>query len=209
MKKIGITGNIACGKSTAYEIIKSEDFSIIDCDDIVKKLYSGADFIFETAKIFPQIITDNKINLKILSELIFSDKDFKSAYENFIFPKVREKIIEFFKENLIKSQPTDVTLNSFQGLENKHYTFVVVPLLFEAGYENLFDKIIFISSNENIRKERLIARNSRLSNIADKVINSQIPEEEKIKKSDYVIKNNGTLEEFKNAVEKLINDIIM
>ena len=190
MIKTGITGNIACGKSVAYEIIKSAGYIVIDCDDIIKAFYDDEKFVFEVSKVFPQIIRNNKIDLINLSSNIFSDKKFKADYESFIFPKVKEKIIEFYKDN-----------------ENAERVFVVAPLIFEAGFENLFDKIIFISADENIRKERLISRKSMLSEIAEKVINSQMKEEAKIPRCDYVIKNNGTLDEFKVAVNTLINNI--
>ena len=190
MIKIGITGNIACGKTTAYKIIKSAEHTIIDADDIVKELYKNNLFIEELSKKFTMIISDGKINFKILSGLLFTDKDFKEKYEAFIFPKVKEKIIEFFEAN-----------------KNTKKVFVIVPLLFEAKMKDIFDNIIFISADENIRRKRLISRNSMLSNIADKVIKSQISEEEKIPHSDYIIKNNGTIEEFKNAVNILLNNI--
>ena len=192
MIKIGITGNIACGKSIAFEVIKSAGYAIIDCDDIVKDLYKDNSYIEKVAEKFPVIITDEKIDLKKLSDLIFSDNDFKEKYESFIFPKVKEKILEFFEEN--------------KGFEN---VFVIVPLLFEAGFECLFDKIIFISADENIRRERLIVRNSILSNMVDKVIKTQIPEEDKIKKCDYIINNNATIEVFKSVIITFLNNICM
>lgn len=190
MIKIGITGNIACGKSTAYETIKSAGYPVIDADDIVKGIYKDNLFIEELSAKFPMIISCGKINIEKLSNLLFADSKFKENYEAFIFPKVKEKIIEFLKKN------------------NNEKTFVIAPLLFEAGFENMFDKIIFISADENIRKERLIARKSQLSEIADKVIKNQIPEEEKIPRCDFVIKNNGTLEEFKDAVIIFLNNTV-
>ena len=183
MIKIGITGNIACGKSTAFEILKAYDYSVIDCDDIIKELYSNIDFIIQVQKIFPQIISDKKINLKELSNRLFTDSDFKKKYEEFIFPKVKKEINNYFDKNMHNDK-----------------VFVIAPLLYEANFETLFDKIIFISAEENIRKQRLISRGSLLSNIAEKVINAQQDEKEKISRSDYVIKNNGTLSEFRHAV---------
>ena len=183
MIKFGITGNIACGKSSAYETIKSAGYPVIDCDDIVKEIYKDDQVIGELSTKFHMIIVDKKIDIKKLSSLLFTDKKFKVEFENFIFPKVKEKIIEFFEK-----------------------IFVIAPLLFEAGFENMFDKIILISSDENIRRERLIARNSVLSEIADKVIKVQTPEEEKIPLCDFVIKNNGTLEEFRNTVLKFLKN---
>ena len=191
MVKFAITGNIACGKSVALEVIKSFGYQAIDCDDIVKDLYKNYDFIQEIKKEFPEIVFNECINLKLLREKLFNNKEFKQSYEKFIFPEIKTQILEYFKKN------TD-----------KKFVFVVVPLLFEAGFENLFDKIVFISSEEKTRKSRLISRKSMLSDIAEIVISSQQKEETKIPKCDYVIKNNGTLEEFKNAVNKFLNNII-
>ena len=201
MIKIGITGNIACGKSTASEIIKSAGYPIIDCDDIVKELYCNKLFVEQAEKEFPSIISKGKINPKKLSGLLFTDSNFKVKYEAFIFPKVKEKILDFFEN----SQSAGRTHEP----DNKNIIFVIAPMLFEAGIGDMFDKIIFISADENIRKERLISRKSMLSEIADKVIKSQISEEEKIPRCDFVIENNGTLEEFRNAVNEILNDIII
>ena len=191
MIKIAITGNIACGKSVAFDVIKSEGFSIVDCDDMVKDLYKNSDFINDLKKTFPEIILNETVNTKLLSEKLFSDINFKQSYENFIYPKIKVKILEFLNQN-----------------KGEKVVFVVIPLLFEAGFENLFDKIVFISAKEEIRKTRLVSRKSMLSDIADKVISSQQKEEEKISKSDYVIKNNAALEEFKCDIKKLLNNLI-
>ena len=191
MIKIAITGNIACGKSVAFDVIKSEGFSIVDCDDMVKDLYKNSDFIKTLKNEFPEIILNESVNTKLLSEKLFSDINFKQSYENFIYPKIKVKFLEFLNQN-----------------KGEKVVFVVIPLLFEAGFENLFDKIVFISAKEEIRKTRLVSRKSMLSDIADKVISSQQKEEEKIPKSDYVIKNNAALEEFKCDIKKLLNNLI-
>lgn len=190
MKKFAITGNIACGKSTAFKVIENLGFPVVDCDDIVKTLYSDSKVINLIENSFPVIVVDKKIDLKKLSSLLFSDNNFKSEFERLIFPLVREKINDYFEKYF-----------------DCEKVFVIVPILFEAGFENLFDKIIFISAQENIRKQRLISRKSMLSEMAETVIKSQKSEDEKIIKCDYVVKNNGTLEEFKSAVENLLKTI--
>ena len=187
MKRIAITGNIACGKSCAFDIIKDFGCKIIDSDDIVNGLYEENSIIEHIEKLFPKVVSNNNIDKKALSNMLFSDKIQKQKFENFLYPKVLNKINEFFEEN--KSETT---------------CFVIVPLLFEAGFEKYFDKILLITADEEIRKERLIKRNSVLSNCAEKVIASQIPQDKKTERCDYIIENNGTLEEFKNAVERFL-----
>lgn len=187
MEKIAITGNIACGKSCALRFIQALGYSIIDADDIVYDLYEEPIFIKEIEKIFPKIVSENKINKKILRDILFSDKSKKLEFEKHLYPTVLEKINNFFNEN--KSQ---------------NICFVIVPLLFEAGFEKYFDKIILITADDKIREERLIKRGSLLSGHAKNVMAAQISQEEKIPRCDYIIENNGTLEEFKNAVENLL-----
>ena len=81
--------------------------------------------------------------------------------------------------------------------------FISVPQLFEAGFEDLFDKIIFIVSDENIRLERLMRRNNFTREDALKRIASQLSDEHKIKKSDIIIENNGTLNELVASINQV------
>ena len=81
-----------------------------------------------------------------------------------------------------------------------------VPLLLEGGWEKLFDKIVLIKTDDEIRLNRLMERNNYSKEDALKRINSQKPQEEKISKVDYVIENNLTKEDFrKNVLEFLSN----
>lgn len=187
MLKIAITGNIACGKSLAFNFIKKLGYPVIDCDDIIKDLYSKTSVITDISKKFPYLVNNNSINLRVLSKMIFSDKKFKKDFENIIFPLVKNEILKFFND-----------------FNDKKKVFVIVPLLFESGFDKLFDIIIFISASEDTRLKRLTERNSRLSILAKDVIKAQMPEEVKIKKSDYVIVNNDTIEKFKNDIKNVI-----
>ena len=82
--------------------------------------------------------------------------------------------------------------------------FVSVPQLFESGFDALFDKIIFIYANENIRLERLMKRNNFTKEEALKRISAQTIEEEKTLKCDYIIYNNNDIEHLKNEINKII-----
>ena len=95
---------------------------------------------------------------------------------------------------------------AFKTFANEKYLFISVPLLFEVGWEKLFDKIVFIKTDDEIRLNRLMERNNYSKEDALKRINSQKPQEEKISKVDYVIENNLTKEDFrKNVLEFLSN----
>ena len=100
---------------------------------------------------------------------------------------MRDEILKFFKNN-----------------SQNEILFVAVPQLFEAGFENLFDKIIFVDAPYNLRLERLKKRNNYDENYAKLRLDSQMDSNVKIPKCDYVINNASSLDELeKNTKECL------
>ncbi len=184
MLKAAITGNIASGKSQVEKII-SEKYPVYDADKIAHK-------ILENLKDFYgyDVFTDGKIDRKKLGELVFSNPDLKKKLEEIIHPQVKQEILKIFEQDL-------------------PVVFISIPLLFETGFDSLFDKVIFVSADSNIRLERLMKRNNFTKEEALRRIQSQGAEEEKIQKSDFVICNNSTLTDLKTqtdlALAKIIN----
>ncbi len=167
MTKIAIVGNIASGKSTVEKILQDKGFIVYDTDKIAHEILE------ENKELFPQAIVDGNINRKILADIVFNDKKQLEYLESVIHPKIKEFI---------------------QNIDNTETVFVSVPQLFEAGMENLFDKILFISAPIETRLERLMKRNNLTKEEALVRINAQMSEEEKIAKCDFVIKNDSTEE---------------
>lgn len=184
MLKAAITGNIASGKSQVEKII-SEKYPVYDADKIAHK-------ILENQKDFYgyDVFTDGKIDRKKLGELVFSNPDLKKKLEEIIHPQVKQEILKIFEQDL-------------------PVVFISIPLLFETGFDRLFDKIIFVSADSKLRLERLMKRNNFTKEEALRRIQSQGAEEEKIQKSDFVICNNSTLTDLKTqtdlALAKIIN----
>ena len=176
MLKIAIVGNIASGKSTVEKIIEEKGFKVYDTDKIAHK-------ILETNKeVIKEFGTNDR---KELAKIVFSNPNKLKNLESIIHPLVKEELLRIFKNNI------DII-------------FVSVPQLFEAGLESLFDKIIYITANENIRKDRLIKRNSFTPEEALIRIKAQ-KEADKAKKSDFVIKNNGSLDELEEQTLKILS----
>ena len=184
MLKAAITGNIASGKSQVEKII-SEKYPVYDADKIAHK-------ILENQKDFYgyDVFTDGKIDRKKLGELVFSNPDLKKKLEEIIHPQVKQEILKIFEQDL-------------------PVVFISIPLLFETGFDSLFDKVIFVSADSKLRLERLMKRNNFTKEEALRRIQSQGAEEEKIQKSDFVICNNSTLTDLKTqtdlALAKIIN----
>jgi len=188
MIKVALTGNIASGKSLAEKFLRQKGYVVYDTDciahDILEKsanvrgLFSGYD-----------IFTDGNLDRKKIGDIVFNNCDKLRELEGIIHPLVREKISELFELH-----------------QSGKYIFISVPQLFEAGFDKMFDKIILISAEESIRLKRVIERNNLTESEAISRISSQIEEERKIAKSDYVVYNNGSVDVFIESLQNLISN---
>jgi len=195
MKKIGITGNIAAGKTTVENIITEKGFKLIEADNIchfaMEEDLTIIKNIKNTFSNFNIIDNNGKINRKILGEVIFSNLELKSKLENILHPYVKEKIQKFISDNT-----------------NEDIIFISVPLLYETGMEKLCDKTILVCADENIRLTRLIARNNFSQEHALSRIKSQMPQEKKTELADFIIDNNSDLDSLKNQTEQILKELL-
>ncbi len=179
MLKVAITGNIASGKSTVEKIIERKGFKVYDTDIIAHQILENSN---EIKKIFGT--TDRKE----LANIVFSNKAKLRKLESIIHPKVKDKLIEIFNSNL-------------------KTVFISVPQLFETGFDKMFDKIIFVTADKSIRKERLMIRNSLTDKEAQKRIDAQ-DDFEKEEKSDFIIKNNSNIDELQQQIDNILSILI-
>lgn len=184
MKRIAIVGNIASGKSRAEHIISGAGYKTLCTDMVVHILYTKPEVQDKIYDIF------ETIDRHEISSVVFSDNAKKQELEAILHPLVKDEIIDFFEKN-----------------KEEKLVFVAVPLLFEAKMEDLFDYIIFISADEKIRLNRLMARNKISEKEAKERINAQKPESEKISKSNFVVENNSSLDELKNNLQKVLDKL--
>lgn len=189
MIKIALVGNIASGKSTVEKTLQELNFPVLDTDIVAHELLENNSKVIDAFKDY-DILTDGKISREKLGKVVFSDNKLKQKLESILHPQIKNKIEDFFSTHARKSM-----------------AFVSIPLLFEAKMENIFDKILFIYTNDEIRLQRLMKRNNYTREYALCRMNAQICQDEKIKKADWVIYNNSTVEDLKQNVIKLIEQI--
>lgn len=183
--KVAITGGIGVGKSEVMRIIKSLGYKTVSADEINARLLLCSDYIAKIQIAFPTAIVDGKINKDILRKIIFNDYDKRMLLNSIAHPIINAEI-----------------------LKAGDNVFVEVPLLFETGMQNLFDKIIVITAPYDMRVSRLFDRSGIDKQLADKMIASQLSDSERVKYADYVIENKASLDELRGTVQKVVSYLL-
>ena len=194
-KTVAITGGIGSGKSTFCSKLKEKGFKIHSSDEQVAKIYKNPEkkFITYLRTIgLSKSISKKNINKKIISKIIFENKQIRKKLELYIFKIVRKKRSDFIKKE--KQKKTKLI-------------FIDIPLLFENNLEKQFNKVISIIASKRVRLKRLKKTRKMTENQFKNITRSQTSDVIRKKKSDYVIYNNSTLKDYKSKINKLISKL--
>ena len=194
-KTIAITGGIGSGKSTFCSKLKEKGFKIHSSDEQVAKIYKNPEKKFVTYLRtigLSKSISKKNIDKKIISKIIFENKQIRKKLELYIFKIVRKKRSDFIKKE--KQKKTKLI-------------FIDIPLLFENNLEKQFNKVISIIASKQVRLKRLKKTRKMTENQFKNITRSQTSDVIRKKKSDYVIYNNSTLKDYKIKINKLINKL--
>ena len=192
---IAITGGIGSGKSTLCKKLTEKGFKIHSSDEQVAKIYNNPDkkFISYLNTIgLSTAIKKKKIDKKIISKIIFENKQIRKKLELYVFKIVRKKRSDFTRQE--KQKKTKLI-------------FIDIPLLFENRLENKFHKVISIIASKQVRLKRLKKTRKMTETLFKNIIRSQTSDVIRKKKSDYVIYNNSTLKDYKIKINKLLNKL--
>ena len=194
---IGLTGGIGTGKSTVSQILREKGYVVIDLDVISHEVIRFPHVVKKIVENFGSEVLENKnsknyiISREKLGKIIFGNKEKRLILNAIMHPEIlsfmREKILEYKKENKI--------------------IFVEIQLLFEVQWEKEFDCILLVSANEDTQIERVLKRDNRTRKEALNIINSQMSLSEKKKKSNFVIENNGTIQDLVKKVDEFLKNI--
>ncbi|MDA9619149.1 dephospho-CoA kinase [Candidatus Pelagibacter bacterium] len=173
MIKIGITGTLASGKTTASKILSFKRGPLFSADKVVKELYKNKKFKFLISKRFK--ITNNNQIKRYLKKIILKNKDNIKKLEKIIHPLVRKKMKRFTSQN-----------------RNKKFLFYEIPLLIESKLMKYFNVIVFIKAKKKLRFKRFQSKSGdkMLFNLLN---NKQMNDTKKIKFCDHVVVNEKNL----------------
>lgn len=176
MIKAGLTGNIGSGKSTVAKVFKTLGVKVFSADDEAKKLLNREDILAGIIDIFGNEILnkDGMIDRKALAHIAFNNKPLLSMLNNIIHPEVRNQFETWMEE-----------------YRDETYIIHEAAILFESGFNTMFDKIIFVSAPEELRIKRIMNRDGVTRESVLARISNQSGEKEKIKKSDFIVQNDG------------------
>lgn len=191
--KIGLTGSIACGKSTVSQYLKSLGYAVADADAISHALTTPGGLALPALReTFGDGIFDGDVlNRRALGCMVFSSSEKRAQLNAILHPMI---IGQLHAELLLRDAPDTLVFGD-------------VPLLFECGMEHMFDRIWVVSVPESIQLERLIERDHLSKDEALARIRAQMPASEKRRRADAVIDSSGTLSETRRQIDRLIASI--
>ncbi len=191
MIKIGLTGSIAVGKSYVLNIFKTEyNIPVFSSDECVKEIYRNNADLNNFIK--DEILGSNiEFSNEDIANVVFADSTKLEKLENYIHP-----LVKFARINFINQE------------RNKKSKFVVieVPLLFEKNLDLEFDKVILIHVSEDIQEKRALSRKNMNKEKYLAIKANQIPDNEKIKRSDFIIHNHDEART-RDSVDKIVREL--
>ena len=187
MLVVGLTGGIGSGKSLAAQFFAELGALVIDADQLARDaIERGSDGFDQLIATFgDSILTNGLVDRRALGDLVFRDKDAKQKLEEIIHPIVRKEFEE-----------------AVQSLTDGEILIYEIPLLFETKAMERFDYIVSIEANLELRKERLLNKGLRISEIESRIA-SQATRDERVSIADQVFENNGSEDELLRSVENL------
>ena len=188
---IGITGSIACGKSTVSDYLIAKGYTIIDADKLGHVALTSDDVKRKLAEKFgDEILENNEISREKLGKLVFGNDDNLKILNSIIHPKIKELILKLQEEH-----------------KDEDLVFLDIALLYEANFVDLVEKVAVVYVDEDVQLERLMMRNSLPKEEAVKRIESQMSPREKASLGDFVINNSYSKEDTFQQIDEILEKL--
>lgn len=187
-KKVAITGGIGSGKSLFCDILKSMGYAVYSCDEIYAEILQGKEYLALLNQHFPDCFIDGRLlDKKLLAERVFSNEENRKTLESLAHPIIMQRLLA--------------------QMEGKGLVFAEVPLLFEGGYEGLFDCVIALVRSQEERVKGVMARSGLtqaqvLSRMQSQFDPARLPD-----KNCIIVENNGTQAELTEKAKEIVKNL--
>jgi len=189
MLKIGLTGGIGSGKTDTAQFFAELGITVIDADEIAHQMVTpGSDALIEISETFGNdfLTAEGGLDRRKLSGYIFQHPGRKKLLENILHPRVRKQI-----------------LAELEKLSTTSYVVLVIPLLIEAGFEDVVDRILLVDASDEVRINRIHIRDQRSEDEIMQIMKNQLDRDSRLDHADDILENNGSLSRLKANVQKL------
>lgn len=187
---IGLTGSIGMGKSTTALMFADLGIPVWDADDAVSRLYAkGGEAVEPIRTVFPLVVEHDAVNKGALKAEIQKAPEVLKRLEEIVHPLVAQDRENFKKEH------ADQDMLVFD-----------IPLLFETGQQNSYEKIVVVSVSAEIQKKRVMERKTMSEDMFLGILRRQMPDDKKRKRADYVIETD-TIQNAQDKVVKIVDQI--
>lgn len=190
MLKIGLTGGIGSGKTTAARLFEKRSITVIDADRIARALVEpGGPALAAVAGQFGEhlVVDGGRLNRSELRGIVFSSPERRQQLESILHPLVYRAI----EEALAEAKST--------------YCILSIPLLLETNQQNRVDRVLVVDCPVDLQIERAIGRDNLSPDEVQRILNAQASREQRLSAADDILNNCSTIEELDKQVEKLHN----
>jgi dephospho-CoA kinase len=189
---LGVTGGIATGKSTVASMFRELGAPVIDFDVLARRVVEPDKPAWEDIVAYfgeEILLEDRSLDRKKLSGIVFKNAEKRRKLEGFIHPRAGD---EYAKE-----------VERFASADPNAIIQAVIPLLFEANMQDMFEKTLLVYTPRATQIERLVLRDGISEEEAARILDAQLPIDEKVGLADFVINNEKGLDETREQVEAL------
>ena len=188
MIRLALTGSIGMGKSTVAAMFRKAGIPVFDADAEVRRLQGpGGELVDVIERHFPGTTGPAGVDREALSERVIGHPDELAALETLVHPAVHRARASFLLEN-----------------QDRPALLFEIPLLFETGGDEAFDKVIVVSAPPEVQRKRVLSRPGMTEEKFEALLARQVPDEEKRRRADFVVDTGGDL----STTERQVRDIL-
>jgi dephospho-CoA kinase len=185
---VGLTGGLGAGKSEALRLLGELGAATLSTDAVVHDLLATDELRDEVvARLGSEVVSDGAVDRSAVAARVFGDDDARAWLEGLLWPRVGERVAAWRTE-----------------VGDDRVAVVEVPLLFESGMENVFDRTIAVVADDAVREQRAAARGH--ASLAERAVR-QLTQAEKAERADFTVHNDGSLNELRESLSQVLGKL--